>query len=212
MSQDTVYISVALEGNALFLYINLQDGRMDFIIEPANKTVEVHKNRLKEILYKTPSNFTEVIVFYKKILLLSTFSNILSKENAKLHSHHGAKEDNFKIVIYKSNSKHNMNIDNKLTEVMVDFTNKIVFDDEAKNLTITTQFSINIINNPNRQWPSLKKELNLSLTPFDLKLITKKFDFFIRHLKYKGFYDFERRKNEEHIPHTNFEKPVVLYV
>jgi len=208
MSQDTVYISVALEGNALFLYINLQDGRMDFIIEPANKTVEVHKNRLKEILYKTPSNFTEVIVFYKKILLLSTFSNILSKENAKLHSHHGAKEDNFKIVIYKSNSKHNMNIDNKLTEVMVDFTNKIVFDDEAKNLTITTQFSINIINNPNRQWPSLKKELNLSLTPFDLKLITKKFDFFIRHLKYKGFYDFERRKNEEHIPHTNFEKPI----
>mgnify|MGYP003577408297 FL=1 len=99
-------------------------------------------------------------MFYKKILLLNTFSNILSKENAKLHSHTGAKEDNFKIVIYKSNSKHNMNIDNKLTEVMVDFTNKIVFDDEAKNLTITTQFSINIINNPNRQWPSLKKELS----------------------------------------------------
>ena len=99
-------------------------------------------------------------MFYKKILLLNTFSNILSKENAKLHSHTGAKEDNFKIVIYKSNSKHNMDIDNKLTEVMVDFTNKIVFDDEAKNLTITTQFSINIINNPNRQWPSLKKELS----------------------------------------------------
>lgn len=116
-----------------------------------------------------------------------------------------------------------MNIDNKPAEVMVDFTNKIVFDDEAKNLTITTQFSIHLINNPARQWPSLKKDLSkigyfcyennflllgLSLTPFDLKLITKKFDFFIKHLKYKGFYDFERRKNEEHIPHTNFDKPV----
>lgn len=47
LNQDSVYLSVALEGNALFLFVSPQDGRMDFIIEPANKTVEVHKNRLK---------------------------------------------------------------------------------------------------------------------------------------------------------------------
>jgi len=48
----------------------------------------------------------------------------------------------------------------------------------------------------------------MSLTPFDLKQITKKFEFFQRQLKYKGLYDFARRNNEEHILQTDFEKPV----
>jgi len=48
----------------------------------------------------------------------------------------------------------------------------------------------------------------MSLTPFDLKLIMKKFEFFQKQLKYKGYYDFARRNHEEHILQTDFEKPV----
>jgi len=99
-------------------------------------------------------------VFYKKILLLSIFNNFLAKENAKFQSQSGAQEDNFKIVTYKSTSMHLTSIGDTIAQVHVTFYNKIIFEDDAKNMTITTQVGFVMSSSQvNKQLPSLKKEL-----------------------------------------------------
>jgi len=112
------------------------------------------------------------VIFYKKILLLSVFNNLLSKENAKFQSQAGANEDNFKVVVYKSSSMHLMNIDNSVAQVQVTFYNKITFDDAAKNMTITTQVGFVSTSPHSKQMPLLKKELsNLLMLIFLTKII-----------------------------------------
>ena len=47
LKQTNFFISIAIEENSLDLFIGNKDGKIDFLIEPFNKTVEVHKSRLK---------------------------------------------------------------------------------------------------------------------------------------------------------------------
>lgn len=46
LKQKRLYMSLEIEGKALLLFINDMTGRIDFIVEPPNLTIEGHKNRL----------------------------------------------------------------------------------------------------------------------------------------------------------------------
>ena len=85
LSQNNVSMSVALEGNALYLFISPDNGRMDFNIEPANKTVEVHKNRLK--------------VYCKRILIPFCIGNIITK-TIKFHRSDCVLQEDFAVEYF----------------------------------------------------------------------------------------------------------------
>lgn len=54
LKQKKLYISVEVEGNALFFFINLSEGKLDLLIEPENTGIEVHKNKFKVKLVENP--------------------------------------------------------------------------------------------------------------------------------------------------------------
>ncbi len=146
---------------------------------------------------------------------MDIFNAYFCKDSARVQSLVG-KDDYFKTLVYTASSIHWIDI----AEVKMTYSLRIQFDDEVKNLTINWQITFEFPRQRNLQMPLLKKELGIctdsplsntlvmSLSPFDLKQITKKFENTLRHLKFTGYLDFGKKFGGEDIGENDLKKPV----
>lgn len=92
---------------------------------------------------RDPLHFPQVLILYKKLLLLSALNKFLFANSAKFYPERGKNEDNFKAVTYQSYGIHFTRQDTSYRPVKIIFSHRLEFDQTFETASVRTdvQFS-----------------------------------------------------------------------
>jgi len=156
-----------------------------------------------------PLQFPQVLILYKKLLLLNASNKFLTANSAKFYPERGKNEDNFQAVTYQSYGIHFTRQDSSYRPVKIIFSHRIEFDQLFEVASVRTDVQFSFLDAQTSDQASLVHKLSLkiadcffliftaiSLIPFDLKRITQEFGELLTNKRCMAYYGFEINRLE----------------
>jgi len=218
--QNSILIGIEIEKKLLSVCIDSRNGNVDFDFGSLNQDIKIYKTKfqvnffvilskfLQKILLQDPLQFPQVLILFKKLLLLSASNKFLLSNSAKFYPERGSNADNFKAVTYQSYGIHFTRQDSSYKPVKIIFSHRIEFDEIFEIASVRTDIQFSLLDSQTSDQASLVHKssriqrillLNfvaIGLVPFDLKRITQEFGDLLTNKRCMAYYGFEINRLE----------------